>query len=312
MTEPVVKNPEEPDMVVDVSNDVLTAAAHGERVAEADAAQKVIDDAAAAQKVIDDATAAAKAENDPGFVATNIPAVPAVELDSEGRPVAKKQTADERIAELVKRAKDAEDVAFKAEMKLIEREKADKAAEPKPPAALTMPDAKDFVYGEVDTEYLDAVVEFKVSARLAKDREEFVASQKTATDQETQAKYRVKVTDTMAAGAKQHEDFEAVVSAAQFDGHLARLVVDSEGAVDIAYHLANNGDELLKVTRANPEDRARIIGRLEGKFSATSAARKQTNAPKEIGKGQEKPTGETDAQYGPSNQDDFDKALLGG
>lgn len=288
----------EADMVVDVSNDVAASEARAAEAAKHPEPTAAELDAAAAKKVAD---AAAEAATD------------APELDAEGRPVAKKQTADERIAELVKRAKDAEKIAFDLEMKAIAAEKERLAAAPiTPEGASVEPDPKDFVYGEVDTEYLNAVVEHRVSVKLAKSREEFEASKKVDSERQVQASYRTKVEDTMVAGAKAHKDFTDVVSNASFDGHLARLVVDSDDAVDIAYHLGNNADELLKVTRAGPEERARIIGRLEGRFSATSAARKKTtNAPKPIGKGQQAAPTDSEAQYGPSNQDDFDKALFG-
>ena len=84
-------------------------------------------------------------------------------------------------------------------------------------------------------------------------------------------------------------------------------------AVDIAYYMSKNIGELIKATRAAPEERARIIGRLEGRFSATSAARKRrTGAPEPIGSNRKSssPKGK-DAKYGPSDQDAFDKAFYG-
>lgn len=235
---------------------------------------------------------------------------PDYEAPAAGEPApAKKQTADERIAELVQRAKDAEKTAFEAEMRLIEIEKAQPAPAPAPVEVAPKPG--DFVYGEVDTDYLDALVAHRVAVKLASQREEFEAGKRQDDERATQASYQVKVQDTMAAGKELHADFDTIVNAAAFDGPLARLVVDSDNAVDIAYHLGNNSAELLKLTRATPEQRARIIGRLEGKFSATSAVRKQTNAPQQIGKGQPADLSPGDAKYGPSDQDAFDQALLG-
>jgi len=287
-------NEDDEDMAVDVSNDVARELAAQEAAAEEAGEEEEVLEGQADEEGDEDDNADAEHRS-----ATEVPPV----------KKKKKQTADERIAELVQRAKDAEKVAFDAEMQLIEHQKAT-AVPQKTPEPPKKPSPADYVYGEADSDYLDAMVDYRVETKLATQRTEFEASKKAESEAATQQLYADKVKDVMAAGKKVHKDFDEVVGSVTFDGLLARLVVDSEAPVDIAYHLSNNASELLKITRADPAERMRLIGRLEGKFSATSAVRKRTKAPKPLGQGRTALTGE-EAQYGPSNQDDFDKALFG-
>lgn len=246
---------------------------------------------------------------------------------SDDEPVAKKaddapkkkrkQTAAERIAELTAAKHAAEKAAFEAEMRAIELEKAQQAAASGTPesqvAAPAKPDPKDFVYGDVDPAYQEALIDYRVAEKLAKQKAEFETTQKTQTEAQRNAEYQAKLATVMTEGTKRHKDFEETVNSTKFDAHLARLILDSEKAVDIAYYMSKNIGELIKATRAAPEERARIIGRLEGRFSATSAARKRrTGAPEPIGSNRKSssPKGK-DAKYGPSDQDAFDKAFYG-
>ncbi len=93
-----------------------------------------------------------------------------------------------------------------------------------------------------------------------------------------------------------------------YEPALARLVLDSERAVDIAFHLSKNSGDLLRLTRANDNERLRILGQLEGKLSAPSAAKKETKAPPAMGAKRRTST-KAQAQYGPDDQDAFDKTF---
>lgn len=234
------------------------------------------------------------------------------DLKAEKPKEKKKQTAKERIAELARLRRAAEKAAFEAELRAqdLERQLNEKPAA-KAADLPAKPQAKDFVYGEVDPGYQDALVEYRVAEQMATQRAQFEASKTTETEATVAARYQARLAEVMEKGAKRHKDFEESVNGTKFDSHLARLVLDSDNAVDIAYFLSNNVSELRKATFATPEERARIIGRLEGRFSASSAARKQrTGAPEPIGRdkaGRRKRV--EDTQYGPSSQDDFDKAF---
>jgi hypothetical protein len=234
------------------------------------------------------------------------------ELGAEGVEPGKKpkQTAKERIAELVKRAKEAEKAAFEAEMALIaERDRAKTAPAAETP--LAEPRADDFRYGEVDPAYIDAVVEF----RVAKQAREIAARGAESADQARvaaeNARYAARLNQVLGDGKKKHADFEEVVNSVQFDASLARMVLDSDKAVDIGYFLSNNIGKLREITRLDAAGRARAIGQLEGRFSVASAARKTTKAPEPITGKRTKParTGD-EAKYGPKDPNEFDKAFL--
>lgn len=217
----------------------------------------------------------------------------------------KKQSAAGRIAELVKAKKAAELAAFEAEMKLIERENA--ASPAKTPTLPKEPKPEDFPYGEYDTDYIQSKVNYEVAKRL----EDHNKGAEETAEQQNRAKYAQKLHAVLAEGKKKHDDFESIVQTTPFDPDLARMVLDSDNAVDIAYHFGNNIDDLRAVTRMSLSDRARFIGRLEGKLSATSAVRKKSKAPETPGsrKGKRKPKA-SEAKYGPSDQDEFDKAFF--
>lgn len=233
------------------------------------------------------------------------------------KPAKKKQTAKERIEELAEKRRVAEKEAFDAEMarQAAERRTAEleaELAESKKTSLPKKPDPKDFVYGDVDPEYQDALVEYRVAEKMAETQQQSAESSSQDSAAAVDAKYAQKVETIMAEGeasTKRHPNFKKVVEGATFDAHLARLIADSEKPVDIAYFLANNLGELLKVTKQAPEERARTIGRLEGRFSARSAARKQTKAPDPMRRS--KASKDEDKKYGPSSQDDFDKAFFG-
>lgn len=229
--------------------------------------------------------------------------------DPAEKPKKAKTTAKERIAELVKRAKEAEKVAFEAEMALIEARKA--SAAPAVPQVPVEPKPSDFVYGEIDPLYLDALVEFRVAKKAAELGAKGVEAAEHDRLARENAHYQARLNAVLTEGKKKHADFEDVINSVKFDGELARLVLDSEKAVDIGYFLSNNIGKLREITRLDAAGRARAIGQLEGRFSATSAARKTTKAPEPMSDKRTKPaTTHDNGKYGPRNQDDFDKAFL--
>lgn len=222
-----------------------------------------------------------------------------------------KQTAQDRIKELAKLRRDAEKAAFELEMKNIELERrlaeradsTDKA--PKAPAP------KDFTYGEVDPDYLAAVVDYKVALREESIRADAAKTARIAAEDKANEHYGRRLAEVMATGKQRFKDFDEVVGSTSYPADLARLILDSENAVDIAYHLSNNVGDLRALTRANASERARAIGRMEGRFSATSAAKKKTtSAPEALGSRQSRESHKTDGRFGPDSQDDFDKAFF--
>src|SRR5690606_33192671 len=134
-------------------------------------------------------------------------------------------------------------------------------------------------YGTVDEKYLEDLVEYRAAMREAERTSAYEAETRQRTEAERNAHYRKRLGDVMAEGKKAHADFEEVLMSTHFPEDLARMVLDSEKAVDVAYYLSQNARDLLELVRMGPVEQARVIGKLEGKFSATASAVKKSNAP---------------------------------
>lgn len=228
-----------------------------------------------------------------------------------GVPRVKKARTDKRnsrIDQLIAEKKAAEKVAFDAEMRLqeMERSRATTTEKREPPKK---PDPADFNYGEVDPAYLDAVVEYRVAERaVAADAERAEADKKVRAETE-QREIAEKYRTLVSVGAEKHADFEKVIDSVPWDSELAYMVLNSENAVDIAWELCNDLSAFRKLTAMTPIQRAMEIGRLDGKHSAPSAARKKTTkAPEPMGTRKSKPAASTDEEIG-SDLDELDKFM---
>ena len=289
------------DDAVDMSKDMKAALeAEQDESEDADADDQDADDSAADAGEQDADSAGDDSADD------------SAEDDEAARPRNKKD-ARARIQELAKLRRDAEASAFQAEMKNaaleaeLERLRTTAATQPD----LKAPDPKDFDYGSVDPAYLDALVEYRVKLREQDIRKETAQQSEKDSAAAKVAEYNKKLARVMEDGPKRYKDFEAVVNSTPYPAELAVMILDSENPIDIAYHLSNNVGELRALARADSAERARTIGRLEGRFSATSAVKKVTKAPDPLGSRTSRAAPASHAKYGPDSQDDFDKAFYG-
>lgn len=201
----------------------------------------------------------------------------------------KPQTAQERINELTRARRQAEreadDLRKRLEdleqQRLPKEEPATKVETPAP-AERTVPKGppspSDFEFGELDSAYIAAVVDYHADLRF----EEFRRAQQEEKQQaELAARHstaHTKFQQQVELGKKKYADFEERVVKGAQDGAwplsetLGVLMVESDVGEDIAYHLASNPDEALSVDRLPPVEQARYFGRLEAKFSAARAA----------------------------------------
>ncbi len=221
-----------------------------------------------------------------------------------------KQSAKDRIKELAKLRRDAEKAAFDLEMRNIELERQLAERVDSKDDAPKAPNPKDFSYGEVDPDYLTAMVDFKVALREVEIRKETATTSRQASEAELRTKYERRLAEVMTAGSKRFKDFKQVVDSTPYTPQIAQMILDSENAVDIAYYLSNNVGELRNLVRSDIAEQARVIGRLEGRFSATSAVKKKTKAPEALGSRQSREGRKSDGRFGPDNQDEFDKAFF--
>jgi hypothetical protein len=158
----------------------------------------------------------------------------------------------------------------------------------------------------------DAKVEFKLAQERAKLLEEQRKAVEDAENARRAEHYQKRLEEVMSEGKRRFSDFEEVVNGTRFPPEVARDLLDSDRGVDIAYYLGNNIGELRKVARMSPEQRARMMGRLEERFSArASAGKKRTRAPQTPAKGNRKGNGSRNvSKYGPDDQDAFDRAFF--
>lgn len=200
----------------------------------------------------------------------------------------KKQTAQERIDELTRARREAERRADDLQKRLEALEQRaprevppkEETPEPAKSEAEGPPKPDDFEFGELDSAYIAAVVDYQTEKRW----EEF--RQRDAAERQ-QAAVRAKFEQQITQGREKYPDFdEKVVQGAQagtwpLSATLGVLLVESEVGEDIAYELASNPSEAERVFRLPDVEQARYFGRLEAKFSAARAAATGGNAPAE-------------------------------
>lgn len=233
-----------------------------------------------------------------------------------------KSKAQKRIEELASKRREAEKEAFEAQMRNIELERRLEALEKgrqEAPAATAevkpKPDPKDYSYGEVDNKYIDDLVEHKLSVERAKFQKEQGTSEAQRKQAETAEHYKKRLSIISAEGKKKFGDnYEKIVNTVDFPADVARDILDSDQGVDISFYLAKNIGKLREMTTMSGKERAKALGRLEERFSASaSAGKKRTEAPStpnRRGKPAAKRQSADEAKYGPDDQDAFDKALF--
>jgi hypothetical protein len=216
---------------------------------------------------------------------------------TEGAPEGaqpKPQSAQERINEITRARREAERRAEAAERRAQELEaqlsdpgRAPAAADPAAPAGkptdtvsgdLKEPNPEDFDYGELDPRYIAAVVRHETLKVNAEIREAARKERETQTAAEQHRAARERFEAQATVGAEKYADYhEKVVEGAEkgewpLSAELGMLLVESEVGDEIAYHLATNPEEAIRVFHLSPVQQAREFGRLEAKFSAAGPA----------------------------------------
>lgn len=248
----------------------------------------------------------------------SIARVPKVKKGEGGKR--KKQTAQERIEELAEKRRLAEKGQYDAELKVVELEarlealeKGDGPRKTTSAKDLKQPDPKDFEYGSADDDYVKALVDYEV----AKEKEAWLAEHgQSAEESEKQRQinhYKARYAKVQTEGEKKYGEKFKIVEDTNFPSALARDLLDSDQGVDISYFFANNIGELRKVVSMTDAQRAKAIGRLEERFSASaSAGKKRSKAPETPSrKNTRRKQSKDDSRYGPDDQDAFDKAFWG-
>lgn len=143
------------------------------------------------------------------------------------------------------------------------------------------PNPKDFEYGELDPKYQEAKDEFLLAQAEERAFTRLNASrQEEAADQESRT-LRERGDALEAAGVQKYDDFAEVVTEAftayPLDKTASHALVELDNAVDVLYHLANNSDELAKISAKSAPAQAAELGRLSARL--TVGQNKQTEKP---------------------------------
>lgn len=249
--------------------------------------------AAAAAATEDDDEADADGEGDEGGDPT-APAKGAAAADGdgkegEGKPKGK-PTAKERIADVTAKyrgaERDAETQRQRADRLEAELTAVKSGKTPLTPAATAdtaatadaPPDPSKFDYGELDPKYLAAVARHETRQALREQRAEDDKTRQADAAAQLRQEEATKQADMVKAGVKLYDDFDEVVMQGAREGKwelsrdLGVLLLDSEFGAEIAYDLAKDPEEALRVSKLSPAKQAAYLGRQEAKIEAAKAS----------------------------------------
>lgn len=207
-----------------------------------------------------------------------------------------KPTAKERIADVTAKyrgaARTAESERARADRAESELRELRAGKTPlTPPAAADTgadapPDPSKFDYGELDAKYIAALSRHETRQALKEERAADEKIRQTAAAAEAQKEQTTKQDAMVKAGVQLHDDFDEVVMQGARDGKwelsrdLGVLLLDSEFGAQIAYDLAKDPEEALRVSKLSPAKQAAFLGRQEAKFEAAEASQGAAIVPK--------------------------------
>lgn len=113
------------------------------------------------------------------------------------------------------------------------------------------PQAKDF--SDVDS-YMDALTDWKLEQREAKQAKEWQERQPQEQAQEREREFAQSIASKLSAGPEKHDDFEDVVYADGMEWTPAMIgyIHDAADPVELAYQLGLRRDELRRISRLPP------------------------------------------------------------
>lgn len=199
-----------------------------------------------------------------------------------GELTAKYRTEERRATSAEARATAAE-----AELAALKSGKAPLTADNS--GATTAPGAPDpskFDYGELDPKYIAALARFETNEALKADKAETEKSRQAVAADAKRQEMATKTTALVTAGVALHDDFDEVVMQGAANGSwelsqtLGELLLDSEFGPQIAYELASDPDEALRVSKLSPAQQAAFFGRQEAKFEASKPSQASATTPK--------------------------------
>lgn len=133
------------------------------------------------------------------------------------------------------------------------------------------PDASKFEFGEIDPDYEDAMIDWRVESKLAQKQAEAQQQSAAQAEQVRAAEVQTKWGSTVEAGGAAHDDFAEKVLTPNGKWALSRDLYEMscESAVghEVLYHLANNPDESKRIYALTPAKQGVEFAKLEARFS---------------------------------------------
>jgi len=226
---------------------------------------------------------AAENEAETASETTDEPAKEPAASDATKKP--NKTPAAERIGQAVKKQRAAERDADAERTARIELQKRLDAIEarltPAKDNATTQtdnpPDPTKFEFGQLDEKYISALAEHKAEQKFKQLQAQQEKSRQADAAAAQQREIQQRAATVIEAGRGKYDDFdETVLQSPVINKELTQvvhdLVLDSDVGSDIAYHLATHPKEAREIFSKSPARQAAMIGQLEAKFSAASAA----------------------------------------
>lgn len=217
------------------------------------------------------------------------------EGDDEGRTGrGRKQSVQERINDLTRARREAERRAEALEAELARLRSGESEPKSKSEPAVKegqetpsddkegesgAPDPAKYEFGELDAQYIADLAKYHADQRFEQRMKELREADEAREAQRRHQEHRQRFeTEVVSKGSKKYEDFvEKVVVGAEknewaLSEDVALMLLDSEVGDEIAYHLASNPEESVRVYQMPPAERARWFGRMEARFSAGGSA----------------------------------------
>jgi hypothetical protein len=217
------------------------------------------------------------------------------DADDEKPRKKKKKSVQQRINEVTRERRTAEREAARLQKELEEarqrlltyQDPADTSGEqPAKEDAPAAPNPEDFEYGEIDSRYISALAHHEATLVVAKMRKEEEQKRQVEADAVKQQEQRQKTETLYRLGLQKYDDFEdVVVEGARNEewpltATVGELMINSDCGADIAYYLATNKQEAVKLAQQSDVMQAKMFGRLEERFSSKPDAPKKPKASK--------------------------------
>lgn len=144
------------------------------------------------------------------------------------------------------------------------------------------PDPSKYEYGELDRAYIKDVARYEARQEFKSANASQTTQRQTAAQAAEQAAFVTKRDALYDAGLAKHDDFDEVViqnvSGWPCSPTVGRLMISSPVGDEVAYYLGTNPKVAREIFGKSEMEQAAAFGRIESKFTASSAAPKKAPA----------------------------------